>query len=278
MSKKGITIINAIAVFTVVSFVLLRYWPNFLQFVADKADDGTMIADLGVYGDSFGALTAIFTLGAFVALCVTLSLQIQELRIQRRELRLQHEEMEKNRMVFADQKQVMQMQKAETTLFNILHMYDRIGESYDAKAKEDAIYAPFTSGQDGMEQMARKFFLEQGNDAMALDRFVCMEEYQRIFVSDRMLNWLLLMLDYVNDNFAEEKDKYLKIIRIQLSSFDEIIALLECYQHGGDEVRMKIWEDILDKRDIVYWAEQGGLKKLIEGLNAYARSGTATAQ
>ncbi len=73
--------------------LLLVYitWP-IQEFSIDKA---------GVFGDSFGILTSLFSGLAFAALIVTILLQKKELSYQREELKLQREEIARNRKELA---------------------------------------------------------------------------------------------------------------------------------------------------------------------------------
>jgi len=54
-------------------------------------------SEIGVFGDSFGAINALFSGLAFVGLIFTIYLQKNELKLQRNELRLQRNELKENR-------------------------------------------------------------------------------------------------------------------------------------------------------------------------------------
>ena len=69
------------------AFILYNVWPISLENI-DK---------VGVFGDSFGVLTALFSGLAFAGKIITILLQRQELALQREELRLTREELKLTR-------------------------------------------------------------------------------------------------------------------------------------------------------------------------------------
>jgi hypothetical protein len=86
----------------------------------------------GSKGDSFGALTSLFTGSAFVGLIATLMQQQREIRMQRQDLKLQREEMKASRAELSGQKEQMELQNQslkqqmfEQTFFNLLNVFNQ---------------------------------------------------------------------------------------------------------------------------------------------------------
>lgn len=93
IKKLSILTISAIlGVFVLYAAVLLYLtWP-IESYSIDKS---------GVFGDSFGLLTSLFSGLAFAGIIITILLQREELKHQREELKLQREEIAENRKELA---------------------------------------------------------------------------------------------------------------------------------------------------------------------------------
>ena len=84
--------------------------------------------DRGVFGDMFGALTALFSGLAFAGIIFTILLQKEELELQRQELKLTRKEFELTRQEFIGQNVTLRKQRFENTFFNLLNYHTRIIE------------------------------------------------------------------------------------------------------------------------------------------------------
>ena len=128
----------SIAAFPVIILVVLIYggfiiyisWPITLGNV-DKA---------GVFGDSFGVLTALFSGLAFAGIVFTILLQREELKLQRKELTLTREEM-------ARQHSTLKKQNFENTFFQMLRLHNDIVNAIDLKRVAPG-KVELTSGRD----------------------------------------------------------------------------------------------------------------------------------
>jgi hypothetical protein len=103
---------------------------------ADLLGIGAGFQAFAQFGDTFGALNALFTALAFAAFWWTGWMQQQELRLQRQELKNQQEELASTREVF-------KRQTFETAFFNQLELFRtvsssiKIGDLTGANAIED---------------------------------------------------------------------------------------------------------------------------------------------
>lgn len=88
---------------------------------------------VGTFGDSYGALTSLFTGLAFAGLIVTLLQQREDLRLQRAEAKRMVDEL-------GDQKQQMELQNAsirQQTFFNMLQVFNDYIASMENGDNED---------------------------------------------------------------------------------------------------------------------------------------------
>ena len=77
----------------------------------------------GLFGDSFGAVTALVSALAFAGMIVAYWLQHQELRLQRHELRDSRDEMRRQTTQFKTQNDNLERQRFENTFFNMLDLH-----------------------------------------------------------------------------------------------------------------------------------------------------------
>ncbi|MCE3228468.1 MAG: hypothetical protein K0S32_3019 [Bacteroidetes bacterium] len=93
----------------------------------------------GVFGDSFGAINALFSGLAFAGIIYTIFLQKQELELQRRELR-------QTRLEFKIQNETLKKQRFENTFFHLLNLHNEIVEKLKVEVNEgDEITPHFVS-------------------------------------------------------------------------------------------------------------------------------------
>lgn len=90
ISKTIISLVVAL-VFLYALFLMIVTWP-LSEISLNKA---------GLFGDSFGILTSLFSGLAFGGIIITILLQREELKLQRKELKLQRKELVRNRKEMA---------------------------------------------------------------------------------------------------------------------------------------------------------------------------------
>src|SRR5687768_2418352 len=107
--------------------VWLIYWILAKFFFKDLGESGT-------FGDTFGAINALFTGFAFAGLIITIIMQRDQLELQRKELKLQRKELRLTRTElkltreefiltrreFQIQNDTLSRQRFETTFFNLM--------------------------------------------------------------------------------------------------------------------------------------------------------------
>ena len=105
-----------------VLFVFLLFFAS-LGFVCTHWSCWTI---RGTFGDSFGALNALFSGLAFAGLIVTLIMQKDELSMQREELDEAKQELRQQSIEFKKQNKTLKLQRFESTFFNMLNLQETI--------------------------------------------------------------------------------------------------------------------------------------------------------
>ncbi|MFC1483856.1 hypothetical protein ACFL6Q_02260 [Candidatus Neomarinimicrobiota bacterium] len=80
----------------------------------------------GLYGDMFGAASALFSGLAFAGIVFAIVLQWEDIKLQREELRLSREELKGQREQLKVQNKTLKLQQFESTLFQMLRLHNNI--------------------------------------------------------------------------------------------------------------------------------------------------------
>jgi hypothetical protein len=120
------------------------------------AKDG-LPASLGLFGDQFGAVNALFSGLAFAGLIYTILLQKEELKAQREELTLTRQEIEGQKLELKAQNETLALQRFENSFFQLLGYYTH--------AKEKNFYSESYSG------FKNKYNQNSGNNQGAEERY-----------------------------------------------------------------------------------------------------------
>lgn len=88
--------------------------------------EGSDATTRGLFGDSFGAVNALVSALAFAGMIVAFVLQRYELRLQRKELRDSRLEMKQQTIQFKKQNKNFEIQRFESTFFNMLSQFQEI--------------------------------------------------------------------------------------------------------------------------------------------------------
>lgn len=112
---------NNIITITVL-FIFLSFFANLLLPYLILRTKET----IGIFGDQFGAVNALFSGLAFAGLIYTIILQRHDLRNQRKELFLQRKELKRNREEMVAQNKTFSLQRFENTFFNMMELQQQI--------------------------------------------------------------------------------------------------------------------------------------------------------
>lgn len=207
--------------------------------------------EAGTFGDSFGALTSLFTGLAFVGLIITLRQQKAQIAMQREDLKLQRVEMEAARAELSGQKEQMALQNQslkqqmfEQTFFNLLNVFNQ----YIADLVENG---PLLSGDPnrGRDQLGcilvdlshvlHRFENIKGGKLVTVERTSTevTELIAERFVSNYLVHsddlnsyfrLLYNILKLVDQSGVDQKKTYTNILRAQLSDSELQLIALNC--------------------------------------------------
>lgn len=114
--------ISIAVILVLVVFLLWFNYPEFVWYLQGRSPV-TVYAELGVFGDMYGALNTLFSGLAFSAVVVTLLLQKRQLAVSQLELKMTRDEMASQSGLFKIQTEVMNQQLFEGTVFQLLGFY-----------------------------------------------------------------------------------------------------------------------------------------------------------
>ena len=259
-------LVNSILIFG----LLLLLWPSLLfginGFWLNDIPNND-IEKLGQYGDSFGALTAIFTASAFLVLCLTLIAQQEELRLQR-------EELKKSRETFDGQKKVMALQLFETTLFNLLQQHHQILSSYSLPPSNDP-------GGNRIEYKGihalRVFINRRRRNITSMGIFY--EFFDKpdfnneMFVLQNLYYNVCSLIEHVEEDTSGfiDKNKYKKIISRQLYLDEKVLLCIICWKLKDDNMKSLFWDYVFGKQELnkQELKVMGFKESLIQEINTY---------
>lgn len=218
-----------------VLFVFLLFFAS-LGFVCTHWSCWTI---RGTFGDSFGALNALFSGLAFAGLIVTLIMQKDELSMQREELDEAKQELRQQSIEFKKQNKTLNLQRFENTFFNMLDLQETITRNlhYDCPDGGD----PFEC--DG-RMVFNKFYTYKMLDFEENIREIGLylqrkglHQYSSvpdIEVFEHYFRHLYRIFKFVNESplidTEEERYDYACIVRSQLSEYELLMLFYNSLQ------------------------------------------------
>lgn len=222
--------------------------------------------EVGTFGDSFGALTSLFTGLAFVGLIITLGQQKAQIAMQREDLKLQREEMKASRAELSGQKEQMALQNQslkqqmfEQTFFNLLNLFNQyIADLVETNPNDGQTPK---SGRDQLEgllieiahisrQQETDDFEEY--DGFIVQKFITLSEKQHRETTvekiakglqqeandlNSYFRLLYNILKLVDQSGIEQKQTYTNILRAQLSDSELQLIALNCARNEGAKLQ-----------------------------------------
>ena len=206
----------------------------------------------GTFGDTFGAINSLFSGFAFVGLIYAIILQQQELGLQREELRLQRAEAEATRLEIKGQKEqaitqneTMKMQTFENMFFQLLKNQNDIVLSFEGPLNANG--TPHYRGRDSF----RRYYTHLKTEYLGGNVYVNSSEilekinvyYKQMFFyyeKDVSLYFgsLYYIAEFIDKSDIVEKNKYMRVVRAQLSSNELSLLFYNCLSvFGADKFR-----------------------------------------
>lgn len=210
----------------VIAFVIIIGYGITLIYLSWPIENYT-IANAGVFGDSFGVITSLFSALAFAGVLFTIAIQREELNLQKKEA--------------AESKDELIKQRFENSFFQMLNMYNQILSEitfidtraqghvapkgrYALKKMKEEVISAFKARQvkngSGIEQINKGFEQFYETKGIQLSHYF------------RFLNGIF---DLIYQSKIDEKKFYVNLIKSQLS--DQELFLMYYYalsDYSGD--------------------------------------------
>jgi hypothetical protein len=217
--------------------------------------------EVGTFGDSFGALTSLFTGLAFVGLIITLRQQKAQIAMQREDLKLQRGEMKAARAELSGQKEQMELQNQslkqqmfEQTFFNLLNVFNQyiadLVQNEPLHAKEPK------RGRDQLEGILNDISHVGWGFASLGDQYVSEDkrafEFQRDVANmkngfvdhandlNSYFRLLYNILKLVDQSGVEGKRTYTNVLRAQLSDSELQLIALNCARDEAAKLQLLV--------------------------------------
>lgn len=266
VTKKGASILLAIlAVSALLLFVFSYFLTSvFLSFLTENQNFGDIketIAARGQIGDTFGSVNALFSCLAFVGVLFTIYLQREELQLTR-------EELEGQRHEFEEQNETLRLQRFENTFFQMLSLRSEIisetsivegmgtYSQREIKGREIlscSLYPKYRNGINSEKKAGRAIDMSKLYDGLY-------RESQLLGICFRTLYEIVKLIDEneVHKNNADGKQRYVNLVRSQLSNYELLVLFYHCFfsEHGAkfkpyifkyDLLDNLPWHDLIDE-------------------------------
>ena len=222
--NKLSTIIIGVIIFVFVSYcalIIVLTWP-ITVFSIDKA---------GVFGDSFGIITALFSALAFGGVLIAILIQKEDLKLTREEIATQH---------------------IDNTFFQLLNLHNDIVNDIDLqKTKSQISQIQITRGRDCFktfhQRLRNKYtpFKDESKELIKIEN-----AYGRFFKENQAevghyFRNLYNLIKFVHKSEMEDKQRYVNIARAQLSSYELSLLFynaLYFYSQGREKFKALIEE------------------------------------
>ena len=244
----SIKTLSWILILGVVSIVLL--YAGFLVFVTWPISEYS-IQNSGVFGDSFGLLTSLFSGLAFAGLIITILMQREELALQRQELNLTRKELIGQKQEMKAQNETLKVQRFENTFFKMLDFLE--------SCRSDIFYQgfnrPSVQGRDAIkalyESLTNGYFYNYHQDTVfnqiKVFKHECkningISEAYNVFYDkngDELGQYYRTLYNIIklvnNSEFIENKFVYTNLVRAQLSRYELLLLFYNSLSNYGSE-------------------------------------------
>ena len=245
----------------------VRWWPWFIGVIILWTvylsiiwlSNWPLKEDKGEFGDTFGALNALFAGLAFAGVIYAILLQQRELKLQREELELQRKELEETRAEIRGQKETLQKQNFESSFFQLLNLHSEIVNSIVVPRgnifQKDRDYIEFSGrGCFGYLLGNLRNRLKEAIDENRPKTEVFNDTYEDKFFSifqtyiGHYFRHLYNVVKFVHGHEffdqkeLKEKKRYTNFIRAQLSSNELGVLFYNCLSNRGAK-----FKDLVEK-------------------------------
>lgn len=232
------------AMFLLVVMLWVSSWLIITHYIKDPTNQGT-------FGDTFGAVNALFSGLAFAGLIATLLYQKEELKLQREELQQTREELKGQREEFEEQNKTLKRQRFENTFFNMLSLQQEITNNLfyqDEKENEQTITQHTYKGREVFKEIYENAtvkyegFIYPKNTGLKLvlkhngyNAYTAIADTTRFDHYFRNLYRIFKYIDTTDLIDQNERYQYACIVRSQLSDYELIMLFFNCLSDNGKE-------------------------------------------
>lgn len=218
-------------------FLFWFHYPKIVWYLQGRSPV-TEYAEIGVFGDMYGALNTLFSGLAFSAVVVTLLLQKRQLAVSQLELKMTRDEMTSQSGLFKIQTEVMNQQLFEGTVFQLLGFY---------KDQSSKILAGATKGRDAWNLFYQTMNAEidlqnyNGFNYSGYDRAMNIYNMQSVISP---VSLALKLLKYIDESTLipnEKKQFYVEVLKTNLADAEiYFMAVISVYDEKFSEYQKYI--------------------------------------
>lgn len=229
--STGLKVACALGIAAVISIILYAV----LLLVITSPIDKLTIANAGVFGDSFGVLTSLFSALAFAGVAFTLAMQKEQIESQNKELQIQKDEAIENR-------KEMKKQAFENTFFQMLKLHNQIVSDISTTIKTHSS-VEIVDGRAVIGDFLRK--LKDSLEFYDLDetstKEIVGERFLHFYFASKYdlghyFRFLYNILRFLSEAQIEEKKLYTRLIRAQLSNVELEILYYNALSTEGNNL------------------------------------------
>lgn len=218
-------------IFTVIAIIFAIYF-FILPVVSSYEFEFTKT---GAFGDSFGALTALFSALAFGGLMLTIWQQQQEIEETRQEVKTQHFE----NILF-------RMLEVHTGIVNGLDIHDEKDQVTHSGRDcfprwKDILYFDYHDSESSWRAQLFREGKSPENEDYSLE--IIRDAYTNFWDSwnkdlGHYFRFLYNIFKHIDESSEKDKKKYANIIRAQLSDYELLILFYNClHTHGSEKFK-----------------------------------------
>lgn len=217
--------------------LLLWYYYPIWSYMYKDSFFNSEFSEMGVFGDSYGALNTLFSALAFTGIIASIYFQQEELKTTRAELKASREEMKSQGEQFSQQTKAMQKQVFESSFFNMVELHNNISmsinssQNYNFKIIFESLVAHAYIFDDYEISDADGWYynkIKSAYDGFMADNYSTLGHYFR---------YLYQVVKFVDEAYIEKEHKvrYSNIIRAQLSNYELALLFVNClcYERSG---------------------------------------------
>lgn len=189
--------------------------------------------DSGAFGDTFGAVNALFSGLAFVGLIYAILLQKNQLELQREDLKSTQEELIETREEFKTQNETLKIQRFENTFFSMLSLHNEITLNTTLKIRNGEekgrdIYKTIYNAiyNDMNRQLVGDKNYPKEPDKETVSKYI--DTLYQAQLGHYFRN-LYTIFKYIDESKISGKELYTDIVRAQLSNYELLLLFYNCY-------------------------------------------------